>query len=285
MSQRHWLQSLQVALPVIQAPMAGAQDEELACAVAAAGGLGSLPCASLSPAGIVEQVTKYRQRTRAPLNLNFFCHLPPPPSLEALTQWRARLEPYYRELQIDDAPPGASRRPFDEELCALVEQLRPEVVSFHFGLPASSLVERVRGTGARLLSTATTVAEARALEAGGVDAIIAQGAEAGRSSRHVPREPRRRRRGRHLRPRAADRRRRTRAGDRRRWRRGCAWRSGGPRPRCERGSGRHGLPPLSPEPHLRAASPCAPASLRRFNAHHQRAHRPARARHRQSHHA
>src|SRR4051794_19728555 len=124
MSTQHWLRGLGVELPVIQAPMAGAQDEELACAVAAAGGLGSLPCAMLSSTGVVEQVARYRQRTPAPLNLNFFCHRTPPPSLEALRDWRARLEPYYRELAIADAPAtAASRRPFDEEMCSVVEQL------------------------------------------------------------------------------------------------------------------------------------------------------------------
>jgi nitronate monooxygenase len=180
MSERHWLQTLRVELPVIQAPMAGAHDEELACAVALAGGLGSLPCALVSSAVVGQQVEKYRQRTRAPVNLNFFCHLPPPPSLEALAQWRARLEPYYRELQLPDAEsPAASRRPFDAETCELVEQLRPEVVSFHFGLPEPALLERVRASGANILCSATSVAEARALEAAGAHAIIAQGAEAG----------------------------------------------------------------------------------------------------------
>src|SRR5512146_589650 len=108
MSQRHWLQTLGVELPVVQAPMAGAQDEELACAVAEAGGLGSLPCAMLTPAAVGEQVTRYRARTRAPLNLNFFCHQMPPPSVEALRTWRSRLEPYYRELSVPDAPAASS---------------------------------------------------------------------------------------------------------------------------------------------------------------------------------
>lgn len=180
MSERHWLQTFEVELPVIQAPMAGANDDELASAVALAGGLGSLPCALLTPAAMIEQVERYRQRTQAPLNLNFFCHRSPPPALEVLAAWRARLEPYYRELGIADEPlPAASRRPFDAALCDAVEALRPELVSFHFGLPESALLERVRRTGAKLLATATSVAEARALEAGGVSAIIAQGAEAG----------------------------------------------------------------------------------------------------------
>lgn len=179
MSQRHWLESLRVQLPVIQAPMAGAQDEELACAVALAGGLGSLPCAMLTPAGIAEQVEKFRRRASAPLNLNFFCHTPPPPSLEALSAWRERLDPYYRELGVSESKPTVGRRPFDDEMCAVVEQLRPEVVSFHFGLPEASLLTRVRASGAVILGSATSVAEARALEAGGVHAVIAQGAEAG----------------------------------------------------------------------------------------------------------
>lgn len=167
-------------LPVIQAPMAGAQDEELACAVALAGGLGSLPCAMLTPARIGEQVERFRQRAAAPVNLNFFCHALPPPSVESLNAWRKRLDPYYRELGISEATPASGgRRPFDEEMCQVVEQLRPEVVSFHFGLPEASLVERVRASGALLLGSATSVAEARALEAGGVHAVIAQGAEAG----------------------------------------------------------------------------------------------------------
>lgn len=160
--------------------MAGAQDEELACAVALAGGLGSLPCALLSPSVIAEQVAKFRQRTSAPVNLNFFCHQQPPAATEALARWRARLEPYYRELGVTDpAQPAATRRPFDDELCSVVEQLRPEVVSFHFGLPTAALLARVRACGASVLASATTVAEARALEAGGVQAVIAQGAEAG----------------------------------------------------------------------------------------------------------
>jgi len=179
MSQGHWLETLGVELAVVQAPMAGAQDAELACAVAEAGGLGSLPCALLTPAGVVEQLAKYRQRTRAPVNLNYFCHQPPPPSLEALATWRARLDPYYRELALEDAPATSSRRPFDAEMCGVVENQKPEIVSFHFGLPEPALLERVRKTGAKIIATATTVSEARALEAGGVDAIIAQGAEAG----------------------------------------------------------------------------------------------------------
>jgi nitronate monooxygenase len=179
MSPRHWLETRGLELPIIQAPMAGAHDEALAIAVAEAGGLGSLPCALLAPAAITAQVARFRQATRAPLNLNFFCHQLPPPSLEALNAWRTRVDPYYQELQVEDAPAAAARRPFDAELCQLVEDLRPELVSFHFGLPEPSLLARVRAIGATIIASATTVAEGRALEAGGVHAIIAQGAEAG----------------------------------------------------------------------------------------------------------
>ncbi len=180
MPHEHYLQTLGVELPVIQAPMAGAQDEELACAVANAGGLGSLPCALLSPTAVLEQVARFRQRARAPVNLNFFCHRLPSPAPQALAQWRARLTPYYQELQISDEAQGSSsRRPFDAAMCEVVEQLRAEIVSFHFGLPETSLLERVRVAGAVIFATATTVAEARFLEDAGVHAIIAQGAEAG----------------------------------------------------------------------------------------------------------
>jgi nitronate monooxygenase len=180
MAKRHWLETVNVELPVIQAPMAGAQDDELASAVAMAGGLGSLPCALLSPGAVVEQVTRQRERTSAAFNLNFFCHRMPAPSPEVLAAWRARLEPYYRELGLGESgTTSASRRPFDAEMCEVVEMLKPAVVSFHFGLPEPALVERVRATGAKIIATATTVAEACALATNGVDAIIAQGAEAG----------------------------------------------------------------------------------------------------------
>jgi nitronate monooxygenase len=165
-------------LPIVQAPMAGAQDEVLAIAVAKAGGLGSLPCAMLSPDAIRTQVARFREQANAPLNLNFFCHRTPPPDPAREQAWLARLAPYFAELGA--APTGGpSRAPFEEATCAIVEELRPEVVSFHFGLPAEALLARVRATGARVIGSATTVAEARALEAGGCAAVIAQGAEAG----------------------------------------------------------------------------------------------------------
>lgn len=167
--------------PIIQAPMAGAQDGILAAEVSAAGGLGSLPCAMLSVEQVCAEVGVIRARTDKPINLNFFCHAPPIPDAAREAAWRARLAPYYRDMGLDPAQPvvAANRAPFDAALCEAVEELRPRVVSFHFGLPPSELVERVRRAECVILSSATTVAEAVWLEERGVDAIIAQGAEAG----------------------------------------------------------------------------------------------------------
>ena len=167
-------------LAIVQAPMAGAQDHELAIAVASAGGLGSIPCAMLDAAGIRSQVASFRLRaTGKPLNLNFFCHQVAPPDPARDAAWRAKLAPYYAELGIEAGGPAATRGAFDDATCAVVEDIKPEVVSFHFGLPAPELVARVKATGARVMSSATTTAEARWLADRGCDAIIAQGAEAG----------------------------------------------------------------------------------------------------------
>ncbi|MVA96121.1 2-nitropropane dioxygenase [Nitratireductor sp. CAU 1489] len=170
-----------IEVPILQAPMAGSSGAELAIAVSAAGGLGALPCAMLGPEQIRTELGVIRQRTNRPVNLNFFCHSPPSPDRAREAGWRARLAAYYAEFGIDpDAvPPGAGRNPFDEAGCAVVEEFRPEVVSFHFGLPDPALIERVKKSGARIIASATTVAEARWLEKRGCDAIIAQGAEAG----------------------------------------------------------------------------------------------------------
>jgi nitronate monooxygenase len=169
-----------IDLPVIQAPMAGVQGSALAIAVSAAGGLGSLPCALLSADDIRQELARIRAQTSRPFNVNFFCHTPPPPDAVRERAWRTLLAPYYTELGIDaPAGPGPQRRPFDDDAAAILEEVRPPIVSFHFGLPAEPLLKRVRATGARVLATATTVDEARWLESRGVDAIIAQGVEAG----------------------------------------------------------------------------------------------------------
>jgi nitronate monooxygenase len=168
------------ALPIIQAPMAGANLSAMAIAVSEAGGLGSLPCAMLSPDQVRREVQTIRTATAKPFNLNFFCHTPPVPDRQREAAWLDRLRPYYREFGLDANAPagGPTRGAFDEALCAVVEELRPPVVSFHFGLPPEPLLRRVKETGAKILSSATTVAEAAFL-AEWCDAIIAQGLEAG----------------------------------------------------------------------------------------------------------
>lgn len=183
----HWpdtrlLELFNIALPIVQAPMAGASGSSMAIAVAAAGGLGSLPCAMSTLDKIDEEVALFRLHTGgAPLNLNFFCHQPPDVDTERAERWKQTLEPYYEELGVDyDAPtPVSNRAPFDSDTCALVERLKPEVVSFHFGLPEQALLDRVKATGATILSSATTVEEAVWLEQRGCDAVIAMGYEAG----------------------------------------------------------------------------------------------------------
>lgn len=172
---------LGISLPILQAPMAGANLHELAIAVGQAGGLGALPCAMLDEAAIRREFGLIRTQGRAPLNLNFFCHQPPVSDLEKEAGWKNALRPYYEEFGLDTGKPVASpsRKPFDETMCQLVEELRPEVVSFHFGLPLLALLDRVRASGARIIASATTVEEARWLAQRGVDAVIAQGLEAG----------------------------------------------------------------------------------------------------------
>ena len=173
--------SLGIEWPVIQAPMAGVQLGALTIAVCQAGGLGSLPCAMLDAAAIRREIGAIRAATARPFNLNFFCHTPPVPDARREAAWRSALAPYYREfgLDIEAVPAGPGRNPFDAASAALVEELRPEVVSFHYGLPDEALLQPVRASGARILASATTVEEALWLEQRGVDGVIAQGLEAG----------------------------------------------------------------------------------------------------------
>jgi len=174
-------QLLGIGLPIIQAPMAGVQASALAVAVSNAGGLGSLPCAMLSLDTMRDDLAAIKAQTGKPFNVNFFCHTPPTPSAEREAAWRAALSPYYKEYEIDadTIPVGPGRAPFSSEAADVLEEFKPAVVSFHFGLPSAELLARVRAWGAKILSSATTVEEARWLEAHGVDAIIAQGFDAG----------------------------------------------------------------------------------------------------------
>jgi nitronate monooxygenase len=165
------------ALPIVQAPMAGAGGTGLCIGAIRGGAVGSLPCGMLTPDDVRAQVATVRTAAEGPLNLNFFCHAMPDGVDDAA--WRALLAPYYAEYRVEPDNGGAMRLPFDARMCAAVEDVQPEVVSFHFGLPAPALLERVRATGAKIFGNATTPEEARWLEARGVDAIIAQGFEAG----------------------------------------------------------------------------------------------------------
>ncbi|XXX89445.1 nitronate monooxygenase [Sorangium sp. So ce145] len=172
---------LGIDLPIIQAPMAGVQGSALAVAVSSAGGLGSLPGAMLKPDALGKELAAIRAQTTRPFNVNFFCHTRPEPNAEQEAIWRARLSPYFAELGVDASaiPTGPGRLPFSDEAADVLDEIRPAVVSFHFGLPSEALLSRVRRSGAKILSSATTVDEARWLEARGVDAVIAQGIEAG----------------------------------------------------------------------------------------------------------
>lgn len=170
-----------IDLPIIQAPMAGANGAAMTIAVSEAGGLGSLPCAMLDAGKARAELGVIRQQTAKPINVNFFCHTPTAPDASRDQAWHEKLTGYYEEFSIDASKPmpAPNRAPFDDEMCILIEDVKPEVVSFHFGLPKKSLMDRVKTAGCKIISSATTVEEAIHLENNGCDAIIAQGYEAG----------------------------------------------------------------------------------------------------------
>jgi nitronate monooxygenase len=174
-------QVLGTRLPLIQAPLAGAQLAKLAVAVSNAGGLGSLPAAQLTPDVLQRELQLLSAGTQQPYNVNFFAHVPPLPDPAREARWRERLAPYYNEFGVDPSTitGGLGRQPFSHEMADVVEAFKPAIISFHFGLPAPDLLARVKGWGSRVLSSATTVEEAVWLEAHGADAVIAQGWEAG----------------------------------------------------------------------------------------------------------
>jgi len=177
---RRLLELFGIEVPIVQAPMAGAQGAALAGAVSEAGGLGSLPCSLLDAEAMRIELSALRALSSGPVNVNFFCHDDPPVDVGVEAAWRDLLAPYYDELGLGDVSPfDVSIVPFDDARCRVVEELRPEVVSFHFGLPSADLLDRVRESGARVTASATTVPEARWLAEHGCDAVIAQGAEAG----------------------------------------------------------------------------------------------------------
>ena len=178
---RRVLDLLGIATPIIQAPMAGASTSAMAVAVARAGGLGSLPAALMSLDRIRAELEAIRDQTSKPINLNFFCHATVSGGARRQAAWRRRLRPYYLEFGLDPKMPVSAPQiaPFGRAQCDLVAELKPEVVSFHFGLPDARLLERTKTAGAKILCSATTVREAVWLERNGCDAVIAQGLEAG----------------------------------------------------------------------------------------------------------
>jgi nitronate monooxygenase len=178
---RRLLELFKTEFPIVLAPMAGAMDADLVIAAAQGGALGSLPCAMISVDKAREQFHIIRQRISAPVNMNFSCQNVVEAEPAHLAEWKQRLAPYYKELGLDFAAPVAAtnRAPFDAAMCELVEELKPEVVSFHYGLPDQALLRRVKAAGCIVMSSATIVREAIWLEQHGVDAVIAQGAEAG----------------------------------------------------------------------------------------------------------
>jgi nitronate monooxygenase len=178
---RRLLDLFKTEFPIVQAPMAGVQDADLVIGAAQGGALGSLPCAMLSVEKAREQVNIIRQRVSAPVNLNFFCHTAVDADPKREAGWKQRLAAYYQEFGLDPAAPinAANRAPFDAAMCELIEELKPEVVSFHFGLPEASQMKRIKAAGCIVIASATIVREAIWLEENGADAIIAQGAEAG----------------------------------------------------------------------------------------------------------
>ena len=174
---RRFIELVGTEHPIIQAPMAGAGGVDLCVAAIEGGALGSLPCGMLSPDEVRDQVSQLRTRTGGAFALNFFCHRMPEASDDR--PWRELLQPYYDEFGAEPGNGGAMRLPFDAEMAAVLGEVKPPVVSFHFGLPATTLLDRVKAAGAVVIGNATTVDEARWMERRGADAIIAQGFEAG----------------------------------------------------------------------------------------------------------
>lgn len=170
---------LGITYPIVQAPMATTATPALAAAVGNAGGLGSLGFGTSSPDQCRADLEALRAATNRPFNVNFFVHAPPVEDPERRSRMQARLAGYYAELGIEPSASGTPPPPFDEAMLEVVLATRPPVVSFHYGLPAAAQLRAVKDAGAIVMSSATTVAEARWLEAEGADVVIAQGYEAG----------------------------------------------------------------------------------------------------------
>src|SRR2546428_12865295 len=184
---RRLIELFKIEIPIVLAPMAGAMDWELASAAAEAGALASLRCAMLNSDQVREQMAKIRARTKKPVNLNFFCHTPPVLNNAREARWRERLAPYYRELAIDPAAPvpSSNRTAFNSIMCDVVEETKPEVVSFHFGLPEAGLLQRLKAGRFLGVSSGAPPAQARRVVTRGGDGRVAPGHQARRPPRHL----------------------------------------------------------------------------------------------------
>ena len=176
------LDVLEVQLPILQAPMAGVATPAMAAAVSNAGALGALGLCSSTPEAARQAIEEVQRQTAAPFNVNFFCHAKPQrdPALEAA--WVRRMAPLFARFEAE--PPAELRdiytsfRDTDAYLDVVLE-LRPRVVSFHLGLPRPDQIEALRDAGLILIGSATSAAEAKAVEGAGFHAVVAQGWEAG----------------------------------------------------------------------------------------------------------
>jgi nitronate monooxygenase len=175
-------QRLQIRYPIIQAPMAGVSTPELAAAVSNAGGLGSIALGASTVDQAREMIRQTRVLTQQPFNTNVFCHAPAKPDPVRERAWIEYLSPLFAEFGA--APPPSLREIYtsfvtDDAMLGLLLEQKPAVVSFHFGLPAVAWIQELKAAGIFILASATTPAEAAQCEQAGVEAIVAQGVEAG----------------------------------------------------------------------------------------------------------
>lgn len=176
------LELLRIEVPIIQAPMAGVSTPAMAAAVSNAGALGSIGVGATDAAGAQRMIAEFRERSARSVNVNVFCHAPARADAGREGRWIERLRPEF--ARHGAAPPAALREIYrsfveDDDMLAMLVRERPAVVSFHFGIPSRERVGALRDAGIVLLGTATNVVEARALAAAGIDAVVAQGYEAG----------------------------------------------------------------------------------------------------------
>ena len=172
---------LGVKHPIIQAPMAGSTTVELVAAVSNAGGIGSMGYSETPTDQIMEDARRIRKLTGKPFNLNFFAHDTPANDPEVVESTRQRLKPFYAEAGLSEIPRDVSKPllTFTEERLEMLLEIKPPIVSFHFGLPDDLAVSALKEAGCKIICSATTVSEAVTLEQSRVDVVIAQGWEAG----------------------------------------------------------------------------------------------------------